>query len=1216
PTAPPLRSPTRLQHQNTDAKQPSPLRSGQYAAIATRRLSDHIESGQRRPSAPFLPPKSTPAQTSPWKPPFPRRVPGTPANNFGHEPIFDTSRRRRSLPSNHGPSSPFLPPSNANGTSPFTRHSSGSHLSQGSSPRNLHPLQRRPPPPPSTHASTDLESSDAGSVKSVKSWDRSVNSVVSSISDDDHRHHESDFDSDPPRPPRFKHGALSTKANHEDSVAGDVKVPRKIKVTEEDKARKRKERAEREKRIKEKEDAKRDVVHRTFVSTSKNWEIGGSGVAKVVMRGAGAKRTNLLGLGANGTSNGKAAHVALSGGVGHGVGKASGTTHRPPAVNERTASSWQQLREAEIKQAVIDDAATFKQRMAEKIDKREAKERAKRNKRMEERRYNAFMNEPLGRHFTYPDQYQELDRLDDSEDEYERYLQRIEDDKYAEEQGGSFYEEMGNGSLASDSFPRTDTTESNSSAGRWTPVRTPVQPRADEEAQEDEGPISAVVVENLASPELWMEGAKTGERADLRSEAAGTLKRRESETKAAASDRSSLRDFSNPSSWNRARAVGKFVKCSAWPVVLFVINHPHFNFFSASVPRKRDGADVSERTLVYPKIDLCDGGRIRVLHFSPTMQFRAKQRAQINERKTQDAKRRFSNYIFHEVRVPLNTSLLAFQNLKAANFPDKRSEHHIEYAALESSLSLMKTVLNVRQSSCMPNAIKADQSRAERTYSTLLAWNGSIIGPLRLDATARGLELVASLDPRIDEVAVRAMNPPGAIISCEEGDGILMGDEIRIRQVINNLASNACKFTNKGGKISITTKLIFPTSPALLRPLNHDKHQSDSTLLMEKETESEKVATADSTKTPPCVVVRVEVTDTGVGIKSCDLKDGAMFSAYHQNHQTLLQGGKGTGLGLSLVKQIVSLSNGRLGVESHAGRGSTFFVELPLGTITPEMASNDTEYARHHSQLASELATPQSAYSDASEFDFDSHSVIQPADAEIETLVKEEEVTATEEDIQTIAPATGRTSSNPAVTLCTPDDPPKAEPSIVSSPVPSDPNPEDLKPKKSANKPAMEFVGGPLRALVVDDDSLTRKLMSRMISRLGCDVQTAENGAIALDMILAESGSKEVRINYDIIFLDNQMPVCTGLQVVAKLKELGRDDLVCGVTANAEHRDQQEYLDAGASVVLTKPIREVDLRRLLCTADEKRATLVHPAPVSSTLPLAQKQSPPATPSLA
>ena len=121
--------------------------------------------------------------------------------------------------------------------------------------------------------------------------------------------------------------------------------------------------------------------------------------------------------------------------------------------------------------------------------------------------------------------------------------------------------------------------------------------------------------------------------------------------------------------------------------------------------------------------------------------------------------------------------------------------------------------------------------------------------------------------------------------------------------------------------------------------------------------------------------------------------------------------------------------------------------------------------------------------------------------------------------------------------------------------------------------------------LVVDDDNLTRKLMSRMLTRLGCKVSTAENGELALDLILnagqrptprsedtGSAGLMSVGMihevpatptsagrhahghghdhdrSYNIIFLDNQMPVLSGLDAVARLRKLGRKDLVVGVT--------------------------------------------------------------------
>ena len=95
------------------------------------------------------------------------------------------------------------------------------------------------------------------------------------------------------------------------------------------------------------------------------------------------------------------------------------------------------------------------------------------------------------------------------------------------------------------------------------------------------------------------------------------------------------------------------------------------------------------------------------------------------------------------------------------------------------------------------------------------------------------------------------------------------------------------------------------------------------------------------------VVVRIEVTDTGYGITQKDLVKGKLFcgcfglfvgdvdsdfeacvAAFNQTEQGRQQGGKGTGLGLALVRQIVKLSGGRLGVRSKIGQGSTFWVEL------------------------------------------------------------------------------------------------------------------------------------------------------------------------------------------------------------------------------------------------------------------------------------------------
>ena len=104
----------------------------------------------------------------------------------------------------------------------------------------------------------------------------------------------------------------------------------------------------------------------------------------------------------------------------------------------------------------------------------------------------------------------------------------------------------------------------------------------------------------------------------------------------------------------------------------------------------------------------------------------------------------------------------------------------------------------------------------------------------------------------------------------------------------------------------------------------------------------------------------------------------------------------------------------------------------------------------------------------------------------------------------------------------------------------------------------------PLTAFVVDDDPLTRKLMGRMMTRLGCVVEETENGQLFLDVLLGlgvgPDGQPRQPRYFDFVTLDNAMPVLTGEQAIRKLRAQGRTDLVIGATGNALQSDQNAYI--------------------------------------------------------
>ena len=148
----------------------------------------------------------------------------------------------------------------------------------------------------------------------------------------------------------------------------------------------------------------------------------------------------------------------------------------------------------------------------------------------------------------------------------------------------------------------------------------------------------------------------------------------------------------------------------------------------------------------------------------------------------------------------------------------------------------------------------------------------------------------------------------GHKVTVELGDAPLLvnADEMRVRQVLFNLLSNAVKFTPSGGQVTVHAGQRRTTLP------------TQGGRRVERE------------------AVWVSVTDSGIGIAKEDLP--RLFTEFSQVDASFSRRFEGTGLGLALSKRFVEMHGGTIGVESTLGRGSTFWVELPIDGPQPSAA--------------------------------------------------------------------------------------------------------------------------------------------------------------------------------------------------------------------------------------------------------------------------------------
>lgn len=239
---------------------------------------------------------------------------------------------------------------------------------------------------------------------------------------------------------------------------------------------------------------------------------------------------------------------------------------------------------------------------------------------------------------------------------------------------------------------------------------------------------------------------------------------------------------------------------------------------------------------------------------------RAKEMAEEGER----IKDQFLTNMSHEIRTPLNGVMGMAEILENSKLDDKQREYL--NILMESGQHLVRLIDDVFEFS----ALESGSVKLQKNRIYLKRFIKNIGVEVLPQARYKGLKMTIKVDPQIPSV--------------------LLGDERYLKDIFENLVSNAIKFTKKG-KVSVSVKAVPSKRNEQFR-------------------------------------LRVEVIDTGIGIPVN--KQNRLFDSFSQLDSSTTKEYQGTGLGLAITKRLVDMMSGEIVVESKPGKGSRFWVELPF----------------------------------------------------------------------------------------------------------------------------------------------------------------------------------------------------------------------------------------------------------------------------------------------
>ncbi len=564
-----------------------------------------------------------------------------------------------------------------------------------------------------------------------------------------------------------------------------------------------------------------------------------------------------------------------------------------------------------------------------------------------------------------------------------------------------------------------------------------------------------------------------------------------------------------------------------------------------TVHRRRDGSrftiDVAMRQALI-------GGREIVFIVARNISVRREAEARLRAALLQanEASRLKSEFvatISHEIRTPMN-AILGMTELLLDSSLD-REQHEFITTVRSSGQALLRIIDDVLDFSKMEAGKLAVEVRAFNV-TTCIESVAQLLAP---QAQRKGLVFTTFVPPEL---------PP-----------LVLGDELRIRQILTNLVGNATKFTAEGS-VSIAASILA--------------------------------------QTPTTVAIRFEVVDTGIGLEPDAVE--RLFTAFAQADGSITRRYGGTGLGLTISKGLVELMGGTIGVTSAPHAGSTFWFELPfhvanaapagLRTLPhePVLVADANVVARSVTARylrawgievdeagsrdeALRLCARRTARGTSYALAFVDMAIAQDA---LRTLADDVRAASGRADLPVVL-------TSAVYTLVDGRRPVEAgfgallvkplRQSVLFDCVADFTHARPPKQPSEARPALPERYDLPAASLghvlLVEDNPVNQRLGRKQLEKIGFTVTSADDGRAAIEAVRRE--------NFDVVFMDLQMPDMDGLTATRAIR---RSELVTGLhvpivalTADARAQDRMECLASGMDDYFSKPVSLNDLRTAL-----------------------------------